>query len=217
MADRFRQTLEGDSPSAIIQIPYNPRVSKLGPPFRSLRLYNALHKMYLEANKKNLKTNPAFVKFTELRDATPREGIRVVKDSTKTYRRKKLKALRTKCDPHLKTSWELKNALENRFRTFGTTVVVTKQSNNKTFTKADQAYTCRNFYYELLFYWAVPFYLSLGQLIDLLFRQRGNIRAPHKELDALTRYAYSSHTASCMLRAPPETAECVFHNALHKM
>ena len=51
-----------------------------------------------------------------------REGIRVVKDGTKTYRRKKLKALRTKCDPHLKTSEELKNALENRFCTFGTTV-----------------------------------------------------------------------------------------------
>ena len=69
-----------------------------------------------------------------------------MKDGTKTYRRKKLKALRMKCDRHLKTSEELKNALENRrFRTFGTTVVVTKQSDNKTFKKVKP--TCRNFHY----------------------------------------------------------------------
>ena len=115
------------------------------PPFRSQRLHNALHKMYIEANKASLKTNPALAAFTELRDATLREGPRVAKDSTKNYRRKKLKALRMKCDRYLKTSEELKNALEKRFRTFGTTVVVTKQSDNKTFNKVKP--TCRNFYY----------------------------------------------------------------------
>ena len=45
VAGRLRQILEGDSPSALIPFPYYPRTSKLGPPFRSLPLFNALHKM----------------------------------------------------------------------------------------------------------------------------------------------------------------------------
>ena len=61
---------------------------------------------------------------------TKQPRVLLVADENISKNHLKLKALRTKCNPHLKTSEELKNALVEQRRTFGTTVVVTKSDNN---------------------------------------------------------------------------------------